>query len=138
MTEVQSKWRDRTRGGYPVRIYNEDANILHHIHGAMACSEHGQMNCASWRADGRYFTTDGPYDLMPIKKKKRVYKTLNEIALDYGFSWNPFDIVVHGKDNTHYKAASYLIGSDRDVAVYASDEWPEIFTKEVDDNDTGR
>ena len=129
MTEVQSKWQDKTRGGYPIRIYNTDANIFHHIHGAMSYGAHGQMNCASWLADGHYFTTDSPYDLMPIKKKKRVYKTLNEIALDYSFSWNPFDIVVYGKDNTHYKAASCLIGSDRDVAMYASETWLEIFTK---------
>ena len=91
-----SKWQDKTRGGYPVRIYNEDANIFHHIHGAMSYGAHGQMNCASWLADGHYFTTDSPYDLMPIPKKKRVYKTLDELAKDYEFVVKDENVYVNG------------------------------------------
>ena len=126
MTEVQSKWQEQSRGDYAVIIYNEDANIHHDIHGAINTG--AGYRVAEWKADGTH-RSHTQFDLLPIKKKKRVYKTLNEIALDYSFSWNPFDTVVYGKDNTHYKAASCLIGSDRDVAMYASETWLEIFTK---------
>ena len=132
MTEVQSKWQDRTRGGYPVRIYNEDANILHHIHGAMACSEHGQMNCASWRADGHYFNTNGPYDLMPIPKKKRVFKTLNELANEYSF-FTVTDGVIQIQGHSCHIATLASVSDGLFTVNTMSGGWLARFTKEVDD-----
>ena len=129
MTEVQSKWQDKTRGGYPVRIYNEDANIFHHIHGAMACGEHGQMNCASWLAGGHYFTTDSPYDLMPIPKKKRVYKTLNELARTYGTIGigNGRVYIAELQSTCHMDVLEFC-----EVDLGSSEAFLEAFTKEID------
>ena len=129
MSEYKSKkWQDKTRGGYPVRIYNEDANIHHHIHGAAAMGVCGQMNCISWKEDGHYQNEDSPWDLVPIRKRR--YKTLNEIALDYSFDYSPHRIAIVGNDGVVYSMIfSDLCGGEVASTIIRSDEWLEIFTK---------
>ena len=131
MTEVQSKWQDKTRGGYPVRIYNEDADIFHHIHGAMAAIGTEQYDCESWLADGHYFATeDSVYDLMPIPKKKRVYKTLNELARTYGIIGisNGRVYIAELQSTCHMDVLEFC-----EVDLGSSEAFLEAFTKEVDD-----
>jgi len=132
MTEVQSKWQDRTRGGYPVRIYNEDANIHHHIHGAAAMGGCGQMNCISWKEDGHYQNEDSPWDLVPIQKKRRVFKTLNELANEYSF-FTVTNGVIQIQGHSCHIATLAWVGDGLFTANTMSGGWLTRFTKEVDD-----
>jgi hypothetical protein len=125
---MSNKWDNKTRGGYPVRIYAEDGGGICGVHGAMYKNDGW---CATnWTHLGSYLSTgkDSAYDLLPIKKKKRVFKTLDELAMDYDFKVEGGIIHIEKRGCL---LVTLLKGST-DVGL-CDDEWNAIFTKEINE-----
>jgi hypothetical protein len=125
-----SKWQPVTRGGYPVRIYAEDGSAPFRIHGAVYVNEGWKH--VSWLSDGQYLSTNhySDYNLMPIKKTKRVFKTLNELAKDYSFHY-ALGLITIFNDGTMYERDMYTDVSP--TYQHYTKEWLEIFTKEIEE-----
>jgi len=62
------KWQDKTRGGYPVRIYAEDGLGQQKYHGAIYEADY--WHPSSWNEDGSNYTTEERYDLIPIEPER--------------------------------------------------------------------
>lgn len=126
---IGEKWQNKTLNGTPCRIYAEDGKCDFPIHGAI-CTMVG-WEVMTWDSDGNadYETI---YDLLPIRKKKRVFKTLNELGMDYTFEYDqPKGLVAVSIKGTRYVKCK----NDVPAALNVSGMWLTIFTKEVDDEE---
>ena len=133
MEGAAKKWQDKTRAGYPVVVYVENANCKKYpIHGAMFYE--GSDDVHAWTAEGR-FTVDKkehPFDLMPVCKTKLMYKTIIELAKDYSFTCCQGHIDVRMADGGSYGALLSNLGGP--VSSGDADAmWLKIFTREVDE-----
>jgi hypothetical protein len=122
----------KTRGGYEYVIYKtykeEEADGRYCVHGAVK-NPIGDWQMVSWGLNGRENRTDllNDYDLLPLKPKKRRFKTAEELVANrYGildFRGNGQITVIHGgKDYTRML-------SDVPEGNYSKD-WLDVFTVE--------
>lgn len=64
------KFKDKTRGGNPVRIYATDVGGDYPIHGAVKGRD-GTWDVESWAADGAYLVGDESLmDLIPVEEAR--------------------------------------------------------------------
>jgi hypothetical protein len=127
-TRPSPGWRDAVVCGKPVRIYAEDGVPPWTIHGAVFESRFKGWEVGRWKSDGSSGWCHD-YNLVQIKPTKRVFKTLNELAAEYSFSYaHPYVTVTIG--DTVFRSSL-----EGDVKVVSDEQWLEIFTKEVNGYD---
>jgi hypothetical protein len=127
---AEPKWQDKTQGGYPVRIYAVDGAHPYTIHGATY--KDGEWYLNSWRDNGLYLLNNpcSEYNLVPVKKTKRVFKTLDELAKDYSFLVEGVTVTVYINGDAR-KAYRYVPNGQ--IIGITSPDWDAIFTKEVEE-----
>ena len=60
------KFKDKTRGGFPVRIYATDAGGKYCIHGAYFYG--GEWAMTTWASDGDSGSEESGIDLIPLRE----------------------------------------------------------------------
>lgn len=88
-----SKWKDKTRGGHPVRIYAEDGKGPYPIHGAI--NEGDGWKIRMWSTDGTLWHSDisADSDLVasgPIIDWSKQPDWCKAVAMDYDSVWHRF------------------------------------------------
>lgn len=83
------KFKDKTRGEYPLTIYTTGAGGDRPIHAAITI-ESGEVRVLDWPASGRYRPSGQPhpYDLIPLREPS---EAAVEAAWDEWVASRPFD-----------------------------------------------
>lgn len=63
------KFKDKTRGGYPLTLYTTEAGDNRPVHGRIV-TEGGEVKLLSWAASGSWSVTREPhdFDLLPLRE----------------------------------------------------------------------
>lgn len=84
---AKTRWKDKTRGGHPVRIYAEDGSPEWSIHGAIQTSKGWEGR--SWRPDGTCYSAENCLiPATPIIDWSKQPDWCKAVAMDrYGVWW---------------------------------------------------
>lgn len=79
------KFKDKTRGGYPLTLYTTEAGDNRPVHGRIV-TEGGEVKLLSWAASGRWSVTREPhrFDLIPLREPSEAAVE----AVCKHFGWN--------------------------------------------------